>query len=73
MLPSFCRCLRLGLTPLAYLWRRDQDSLLSDMISTGLHAILIKVAAFGEFVSLPHQSHKPSAIVQRRFTAGDHG
>uniref|UniRef100_A0A8C4ZBI1 Diphthine--ammonia ligase n=1 Tax=Gadus morhua TaxID=8049 RepID=A0A8C4ZBI1_GADMO len=40
-------CLRLGLTPLAYLWRRDQDSLLSDMISTGLHAILIKVAAFG--------------------------
>ncbi|CAL8296668.1 unnamed protein product, partial [Arctogadus glacialis] len=40
-------CLRLGLTPLAYLWRRDQDSLLSDMISAGLHAILIKVAAFG--------------------------
>ncbi|CAL8285346.1 unnamed protein product [Lota lota] len=40
-------CLRLGLQPLAYLWRRDQDSLLSDMISSGLHAILIKVAAFG--------------------------
>ncbi|KAI3367608.1 hypothetical protein L3Q82_026454 [Scortum barcoo] len=45
-------CLRLGLQPLAYLWRRDQESLLSEMISSDLHAILIKVAAFGEFV--PH-------------------
>ncbi|XP_028294704.1 diphthine--ammonia ligase isoform X2 [Gouania willdenowi] len=40
-------CLRLGLQPLAYLWRRDQESLLSEMISFGLHAMLIKVAAFG--------------------------
>uniref|UniRef100_A0A3P9NM92 Diphthine--ammonia ligase n=1 Tax=Poecilia reticulata TaxID=8081 RepID=A0A3P9NM92_POERE len=40
-------CLRLGLQPLAYLWRRDQESLLSEMISSNLHAILIKVAAFG--------------------------
>ncbi|TDG98940.1 hypothetical protein EPR50_G00206000 [Perca flavescens] len=40
-------CLRLGLQPLAYLWRRDQESLLSEMISSDLHAILIKVAAFG--------------------------
>ncbi|XP_047467162.1 diphthine--ammonia ligase [Mugil cephalus] len=40
-------CLRLGLLPLAYLWRRDQESLLSEMISSGLHAILIKVASFG--------------------------
>ncbi|KAM9708154.1 diphthine--ammonia ligase [Menidia menidia] len=40
-------CLRLGLQPLAYLWRRDQESLLSEMISCDLHAILIKVAAFG--------------------------
>ncbi|CAG5866574.1 unnamed protein product [Menidia menidia] len=46
-------CLRLGLQPLAYLWRRDQESLLSEMISCDLHAILIKVAAFGEFVSQP--------------------
>lgn len=45
------RCLRLGLQPLAYLWHRDQASLLSEMISSDLHAILIKVAAFGEFVS----------------------
>uniref|UniRef100_A0A8C4E8M9 Diphthine--ammonia ligase n=1 Tax=Dicentrarchus labrax TaxID=13489 RepID=A0A8C4E8M9_DICLA len=40
-------CLRLGLQPLAYLWRQDQESLLSKMISSDLHAILIKVAAFG--------------------------
>ncbi|XP_061699064.1 diphthine--ammonia ligase isoform X2 [Syngnathoides biaculeatus] len=40
-------CLRLGLHPLAYLWRRDQESLLSEMISSDVHAILIKVAAFG--------------------------
>ncbi|XP_058471980.1 diphthine--ammonia ligase [Solea solea] len=40
-------CLRLGLQPLAYLWRRDQESLLSEMISSDLHAILIKVAACG--------------------------
>ncbi|XP_029317182.1 LOW QUALITY PROTEIN: diphthine--ammonia ligase [Cottoperca gobio] len=40
-------CSRLGLQPLAYLWRRDQESLLSEMISSDLHAILIKVAAFG--------------------------
>ncbi|CAB1427812.1 unnamed protein product [Pleuronectes platessa] len=40
-------CLRLGLQPLAYLWRRDQESLLSEMISSDLHAVLIKVAAYG--------------------------
>ncbi|KAG8013284.1 Diphthine--ammonia ligase, partial [Nibea albiflora] len=32
--------------PLAYLWRQDQESLLHEMISSDLHAILIKVAAF---------------------------
>ncbi|KAM3595027.1 uncharacterized protein V6R79_017269 [Siganus canaliculatus] len=40
-------CLRLGLQPLAYLWRQDQEALLSQMISSHLHAILIKVAAYG--------------------------
>ncbi|KAM9787957.1 diphthine--ammonia ligase isoform 3-T5 [Syngnathus typhle] len=40
-------CLRLGLQSLAYLWRRDQESLLSEMISSDVHAILIKVAALG--------------------------
>ncbi|KAM6973423.1 diphthine--ammonia ligase [Aplochiton taeniatus] len=40
-------CVRLGLQPLAYLWRRDQEALLSEMISCDLHALLIKVAAAG--------------------------
>ncbi|KAL2099231.1 hypothetical protein ACEWY4_005711 [Coilia grayii] len=40
-------CSRLQLQPLAYLWRRDQESLLCEMISCGVHALLIKVAAFG--------------------------
>ncbi|OZJ02232.1 hypothetical protein BZG36_04548 [Bifiguratus adelaidae] len=40
-------CLRLGLTSLAYLWRRPQEDLLSDMIQSGVEAILIKVAAIG--------------------------
>ncbi len=38
---------RLGLTCLAYLWNRDQDTLLDEMIHHGMHAILIKVAAIG--------------------------
>ncbi|XP_073495134.1 diphthine--ammonia ligase isoform X2 [Phyllobates terribilis] len=40
-------CQRLGLQPLAFLWRRKQEDLLNEMISSGLHAIVIKVAAFG--------------------------
>ncbi|KAJ8290259.1 hypothetical protein GJAV_G00010590 [Gymnothorax javanicus] len=40
-------CRRLQLLPLAYLWRRDQDELLEEMVSSDLRAILIKVAAFG--------------------------
>ncbi|XP_076835211.1 uncharacterized protein LOC143481161 [Brachyhypopomus gauderio] len=40
-------CSRLHLQPLAYLWRREQAALLREMISSGLHALLIKVAAFG--------------------------
>lgn len=66
----FPRCLRLGLQPLAYLWRQEQESLLSQMISSDLHAILIKVAAFGEFAShsfvsqaAAEQSHVPSLLV----------
>jgi len=42
-----CRCARLGLTVLAYLWRRDQKELLQEMIHCGVHAIIIKVAALG--------------------------
>ncbi|THH10075.1 hypothetical protein EW145_g1577 [Phellinidium pouzarii] len=40
-------CLRLSLTPLCYLWQRNQDELLHEMIQTGLDAVLIKVAGIG--------------------------
>uniref|UniRef100_A0A8C9SSE5 Diphthine--ammonia ligase n=1 Tax=Scleropages formosus TaxID=113540 RepID=A0A8C9SSE5_SCLFO len=40
-------CVRLQLQPLAYLWRKDQESLLREIISSDLHAMIIKVAAFG--------------------------
>ena len=43
-----CRCERLGLTSLAYLWRRDQAQLLDEMIVSGISAIIIKVASIGE-------------------------
>ncbi|CAG9463590.1 unnamed protein product [Pedinophyceae sp. YPF-701] len=39
--------IRLGLTPLAPLWRRAQLSLLPAMLEAHVHAILIKVAAIG--------------------------
>ena len=35
------------MTSLSYLWRRDQEELLNEMINSGMHAILIKVAALG--------------------------
>uniref|UniRef100_A0A8C4VV86 Diphthine--ammonia ligase n=1 Tax=Gopherus evgoodei TaxID=1825980 RepID=A0A8C4VV86_9SAUR len=40
-------CKRLNLQPLAYLWRRNQEALLKEMISSNIQAIIIKVAAFG--------------------------
>ncbi|KAF8773606.1 diphthine--ammonia ligase-like [Argiope bruennichi] len=40
-------CERLGLQVLAYLWHRDQDELLQEMIDNKIHAIIIKVAALG--------------------------
>ncbi|KAJ8086782.1 hypothetical protein PM082_005607 [Marasmius tenuissimus] len=40
-------CRRLSLTCLCYLWQRDQGELLSEMIDSGLQAILIKVAGIG--------------------------
>ena len=40
-------CQRLSLTPLCYLWQRDQEELLSEMIDSGLEAIIIKVAGIG--------------------------
>lgn len=32
---------------MSYLWRRDQDELLNEMIQSSVNAILIKVAALG--------------------------
>ncbi|XP_043285189.1 diphthine--ammonia ligase isoform X2 [Venturia canescens] len=40
-------CSRLGLVSLAYLWRRDQDELLKEMIECSVNAVIIKVAAQG--------------------------
>ncbi|MGH0154168.1 UNVERIFIED_CONTAM: hypothetical protein FKN15_052342 [Acipenser sinensis] len=40
-------CKRLNLQPLAYLWRRNQEDLLREMISSNIQAMIIKVAAFG--------------------------
>ncbi|KAJ1356990.1 diphthine--ammonia ligase, variant 2 [Parelaphostrongylus tenuis] len=40
-------CRRLNLVPLCYLWERDQTELLREMLTRGLDAILIKVAAVG--------------------------
>ncbi|NXN39920.1 DPH6 ligase, partial [Rhinoptilus africanus] len=40
-------CRRLDLQPLAYLWHRNQEILLKEMISSNIQAIIIKVAAFG--------------------------
>ncbi|KAI0219040.1 Diphthine--ammonia ligase [Lamellibrachia satsuma] len=53
-------CLRLGLTPLAYLWHRDQQELLDEMIQCHLEAIIVKVAALG----LTPKKHLGSSLGQ---------
>jgi diphthine-ammonia ligase len=40
-------CIRLNLIPLTYLWQRDRRLLLDEMISAGVHAVLVKVAGAG--------------------------
>jgi len=40
-------CRRLGLTSLAYLYRREAEELLSEMIGAGMECVLIKVACMG--------------------------
>ena len=40
-------CSRLGLSSLAYLWRRNQKELLKEMIDLHIDAIIIKVATMG--------------------------
>lgn len=52
LVPSLHRCQRLGLTSLAYLWRRDQEELLKEMIDSQLTAVLIKVASLGKKISI---------------------
>lgn len=40
-------CARLGLRSVAYLWRRNQNDLLEEMIGANMEAIIIKVASIG--------------------------
>lgn len=40
-------CTRLGLVPLAWLWKQPQIDLLSSMIQNGIQAVIVKVAAMG--------------------------
>lgn len=40
-------CKRLGLTPLCYLWEKDQTELFDGMVRAGVDAIVIKVASAG--------------------------
>ena len=53
-------CLRLGLTPLAFLWRRDQAELLEEMVDTGMESILIKVPTSSRSPSFPLMSRLPA-------------
>ena len=46
----FSSCQRLNLQVLAYLWQRDQQELLNEMIDSNIHAILIKTAALGKLL-----------------------
>lgn len=41
------RCLRLGLTPLCFMWNRSQQQLLREMVNWGLNALVIKTASMG--------------------------
>ena len=40
-------CSRLGLTPLCFMWRREQRALLSEMISKQMVCVIVKVACLG--------------------------
>lgn len=40
-------CRRLQLTVLAFLWRREQSTLLKEMVDAGVEALIIKVATIG--------------------------
>lgn len=53
-------CARLGLQSFSFLWRRDQENLVEEMIATGLDAVLIKVAALG----LKPRAHLGKSLAQ---------
>ncbi len=57
------RCSRVGLVSLSYLWRRNQEQLLREMIDNGIQAIVIKVASMGEGIQ-----YSKSAITLTSFT-----
>ncbi|GAA5858607.1 hypothetical protein JCM8547_001388 [Rhodosporidiobolus lusitaniae] len=40
-------CSRLGLTPIAFLWERNQKELLVEMVEAGMESLLVKVAGAG--------------------------
>ncbi|KAL8291440.1 hypothetical protein RQP46_002418 [Phenoliferia psychrophenolica] len=40
-------CSRLKLTPIAYLWERNQTELLNEMVGAGMESVLVKVAGAG--------------------------
>lgn len=40
-------CGRVGLTPLSWLWQREQGALLQDMVDARMEAVIVKVASFG--------------------------
>lgn len=53
-------CARLGLTSLAYMWHQPQAALLAQMVGSGVHAVLCKVAAMG----LQPQQHLGKALAE---------
>ena len=57
-------CKRLDLTSLAYLWARNQQELLDEMINSKIEAILIKVACLG----LELNKHLGKSLIELRPT-----
>lgn len=47
-------CARLNLIPIAFLWERNQEELLSEMVSAGMGSVLVKVAGAG-YISAPDE------------------
>ena len=55
-------CDSLGLASLSFMWRRDQSELMAEMVESGVHAILVKVACLG----LVPEKHLGKTIAQMR-------